>query len=1271
MSAPRPKARPPLIPERYIDVPSQRLYVLSLGLLCQAIKIFDLAQYILGYDQTGYLQKWLWVDFAYCVSLAQLRIPRLNYSKSVVVLQILSLWLLDGLMFGGIRVNGGADTADELSHRTLASTPSSFGLSDVLSSIPGLGMLVSPGEGDKHLLGQHTVRMSPISTAQLHLEGQTFCLATPGDSVLIPVLFNNSEPTSVRYSLSPLGSSVQSGKTKGTFSKPKTDVTELSAKELKAIESARAEALQLTRSVTREVDDDEYDDDDETESTEGDLRSSYSWLQTSQSIFHIRVNKPGTLRLERVAHASGVDARLAYPSEVKIAPCPSAEFVEDNTRIDDTIRCAGEDPDFDIKIRIYGVPPLSLGWFRETNGQRESFVVQGIEGTHEESTESLDMAPQTIEVPLTVSVVTLGTHLYSLESVTDGLGNHVTLRQPPAITNSRYTKQMTVLRRPSVSFRKCAPGKPAYLLIGSEASLPITAHDVDDVDAPLSVKIRFEPSEGAGKVVKPWTKTILSQDMPRDFHLAVKDAGTYTIEEVHGRYCEGDVLNPDVCPVVELPKPVAEIEWRRIHECSGDTGVAASLVLHGTPPFQVYYRAQRDRETARELVKTFQSARGELTLQPEHSGHYTYSFIALSDANYKRVTLNGPSIDQTVHPLASVDFSQPTSGGRKRQISSCSGHLVNVDVELKGTGPWTVEYQIVSATRTDTITATGIQTSKASLEVPIPASVDTEGGFFNIDLVSVEDSSGCKRTVSVPGITVNVRRVQPTVKFYGRDDKRHLTVLERDLARLPLRLTGDGPWRVEYRLQGEPERIRTATVSGPNDYLQVTEPGTYELLNVRDSQCPGTVHANDATYAVDWVPRPFAALAKGTEATYEAYNGSYILPPVCEHTPDHIDLDLTGRPPFEITYNIARPSDMGGSVLIGQPTFSSIQPSTRFQLLTSDAGRIYYEVKQIGDAAYPLEKHKDTTIPRASRLLFEQEVLRRPSARFETTNRMSHCLGDALVPSDAASEGVIVLEGTPPFIMNLSVHNLAASEISKHTIKIRSKIWKVEIPDYHFNTIGPHRITIDSVQDASHCEQVVLDPSSQSAMVDIVESAAIVPFDRKEHYCVGEVSQFQLEGIPPWTIGYRINGKSHSQNAIVSPFSLVQQQPGEFVVTSIAHQQQMCKTSVADLRYTVHPLPSAQVGHGKRILQDIHEGDQAEIVFTLLGEPPFTFTYQRAETVNVKKAGRPGKVLETHTVSGVNTHEYSIFSASEGTWTVTFIADRYCRYPFQDSVIRA
>lgn len=66
-------------------------------------------------------------------------------------------------------------------------------------------------------------------------------------------------------------------------------------------------------------------------------------------------------------------------------------------------------------------------------------------------------------------------------------------------------------------------------------------------------------------------------------------------------------------------------------------------------------------------------------------------------------------------------------------------------------------------------------------------------------LVSVEDSSGCKRTLSVPGVTVSVKKVKPTAKFYGKEGRRRVVTLENEQARLPLRLTGDGVPLFQYR----------------------------------------------------------------------------------------------------------------------------------------------------------------------------------------------------------------------------------------------------------------------------------------------------------------------------------------------------------------------------------------------------------------------------------------------------------------------------------------
>jgi nucleoporin POM152 len=177
-------------------------------------------------------------------------------------------------------------------------------------------------------------------------------------------------------------------------------------------------------------------------------------------------------------------------------------------------------------------------------------------------------------------------------------------------------------------------------------------------------------------------------------------------------------------------------------------------------------------------------------------------------------------------------------------------------------------------------------------------------------------------------------------------------------------------------------------------------------------------------------------------------------------------------------------------------------------------------VKQIGDAPYPLAKHKNDFIPRSERLLFEQQVYSRPIARFRNNNRMSYCLNDALVPQDATTtDGQIMLQGTPPFELQISIKNLAASKVETEIIKVHGTTWTVSLPQYTFGSIGPHLITIESVQDASRCEQAALDPLYRSIWVDVAETAAIIPINRREDFCVGEISYFQLEGIPPWTIG--------------------------------------------------------------------------------------------------------------------------------------------------------
>jgi nucleoporin POM152 len=231
--------------------------------------------------------------------------------------------------------------------------------------VPTFGLFGTNDGSDPHLLGQHTVRMSPISTAQLNPYAEAFCLESPGSVVLIPILLNNTTPIGIRYTLLPLGH----GESQEIVGKVET--YDLNAKDIRAIEQSRQESLELTRTNAnkRDINDpdyDEYDDGDEEDSTESPVDA----LQKSQTLVHVHVAKPGTLRLERVIDSADFDARLAYPLEVVIAPCPKAEFVPDDISRGDNVKCAaagvvsdykgstpGEDVDFNLDI--FGVPPLS------------------------------------------------------------------------------------------------------------------------------------------------------------------------------------------------------------------------------------------------------------------------------------------------------------------------------------------------------------------------------------------------------------------------------------------------------------------------------------------------------------------------------------------------------------------------------------------------------------------------------------------------------------------------------------------------------------------------------------------------------------------------------------------------------------------------------------------------------------------------------------------------------------------------------------------------
>ena len=420
---------------------------------------------------------------------------------------------------------------------------------DIISPL-SFGLLSSSSSNarDSHLLGQHTVRMSPISTAHLNPQGLNFCLSPTNDLVLLPVLLNNTNLAGLRYTYTPL-SYMDEG------SRGKVETHELSAKDLKQVEQTYHERLQLvaTGQPARTTDEyDEYDDDHDESSSQ----SAKSTLQQTQTLVHILLSRPGIVRLKRVYDSSNADARLVV-SEAIVVPCPRVEFAEDDTSASQkSIRCAGQDADLQLKINVHGVPPLSLRWVKIINGNQEQFLVEGIEADHKDKHFQVDDSPepslslataqrgidvQDVNIPLTISLDKSGTYLYALEEIADGVGNIVRVGSdltPPetdSISQTKTTRSFMVLKKPAVSFAHCSSEMPTSLLIGSEAALTIKSIESDNFDAPWDISLSYQPPIDAksSKHMKPWKKTLKTE--ARSLTFSASTPGVYKILGVTGK----------------------------------------------------------------------------------------------------------------------------------------------------------------------------------------------------------------------------------------------------------------------------------------------------------------------------------------------------------------------------------------------------------------------------------------------------------------------------------------------------------------------------------------------------------------------------------------------------------------------------------------------------------------------------------------------------------------------------------------------------------------
>ncbi|KAK4187839.1 hypothetical protein QBC35DRAFT_463454 [Podospora australis] len=1200
-----PSTNAPIIPLNILDAPTQRLYAFGVYGCLFAWKLYDWSGVVDENTESFWLfLKWIAIDFVFLFGIPELRIPWLELSQPFVIVTFVLHALLDwmfmfnvGLPWQGFLLGFVKMFYD----REIAISESNVKISSILHN-------------QSLIMGRQVINILPEGSAILNPERQAFCLDRDRKIAAIPLFFNATIPVEVEIIRTDLETNQQ-------------EVMKLSRVQLRDIE--------------RKAKRDEHED-----------------AQTVQ--FDLPVKKAGAYHLGRVLDEYKLEVQRSSP-QTFVVPCPKAWVGPVTT----SGKCRGELSD--LSLQVEGTPPLRISYSRTINGkeyrdfhfqslQPEGFVsplsaLRSSGLVHEDDEDISWAKSQRVPVGLNESMDRSGIWQYSVDEVQDGFGNVVKYVSPADDPDAKpksknLVQTFKVKERPSVRLEGCDLRNPMRGPKGDSKELPVkfeisgpapdkTAHSLSWHFSPIDTLTK---SGDHGEVISTGSYVANSlKDRPR-----ISAPGLYTLKSISADGCEGEIQEPSSCLLLNPLEPTIALRSKEIPDtCAGNSiGLQVDIDLIGTPPFVVeYLEIFENGKKNRRTVKV-PGLRYQIQLKPAEAGDYRYIFTTLSDDVYRNQKLSGPEyvLEQSVKPQANAKILNP---GKK---SACLGDKVTADIKLDGDAPFTLEWEVIHDGKRRSEKATNIEGDTYRIETPAL----NQGGEYTLALTSVQDRRGCRNFLQKE-LKISVRRQSPRAAFGQVGHKRKIMGVEGGLTQLPLRLTGEGPWKVQYTNinEGTPEnpKIREKTIQNDNDYLYVNDRGTYKITDVWDKQCPGVVDSKAAQFEVDWYPRPELSvlLSHGVKKTDTGFS----LEDVCEGDVSGFEVAMQGTAPFTVEYEV-RHKPLQGSGGHYKKKFDAALRKESIQADTSKPGLYTYKFTSLEDHLY------DADAKRFKALEVQQKVNRKPSAAFVKPGQtFKYCKTE-----QGGEDGIpVTLTGVPPFALEVEIkHQSAALPEIYRTPIINTNTYEIRIPRHQLR-LGTQHIRIRDVKDGSGCHSVTANIAGPSVQVQLFEAPTIYPLETRTDYCVGERISYTLSGLPPFEVWYTFEGVESKARSETTNFRRLAHAPGEFAITTISDKASECRAPV-NVAKTIHPMPAVKISRGRNSRVDIHEGGEVEIMFEFWGTPPFEFTYTRSS--NAKK-GQKSQVLETrHDIS----HEHSkiVRASQEGTYEVVAIKDRYCSF---------
>ncbi|KAH8791491.1 hypothetical protein BGZ57DRAFT_784677 [Hyaloscypha finlandica] len=1188
----------PVIPVNLIDAPSQRMYTFAVYGLLLVWRIYDWWQLVEdGTTSIGLFLKWSALDSIFLFGVPYLRIPWLEWSETTsVVAGCLHAALNIMLMFRiPLPIEGWLlFMAKTVFDREMSISENSVRPASILHN-------------SSLIMGKQIINILPEGSVTMNPDRHPFCVDSIRPVVHIPLYFNQTKPKVVEL-------------LRIDFDTNANETIVLSQKE---------------------------------------VNSAHKTPDDNLLLINYAAKKPGLYRLLRVVDKTKLEVQRRM-SDTLVVNCPRAAVK--STASD---KCLGDLSD--LTMEIEGTPPLKVVYSRTANSDQSVHHFQSIQpenfaspllGSTRAGTlvvaGSQDVSwarTHRITVPLNESMIPSGHWLYSIDEIHDATGNIANFSTGADDGEHNYPKgahleqAFTVHERPIARLTGCDSRNPLMVANGKSVQLPVQyaspGRTPDDTSHTLIWK--FSPLDTLTKSGDHGMEVILEEYSAKTAHNtpAIREPGLYTLTGVKSKFCDGEIKEPASCLLLNPPEPQLSITAENINDkCAGNSiGLLVDLDLIGTPPFTVRYEIATKSGSHMESVRV-PGLRHQLELKPKDAGHFKYRFISIDDAVYKGHQLGGKDLllEQDVKPPASAHLRRPSG-----TIDACIEEPVEMNVELSGEKPFTLEYELVHDGKRKKTKEIGIETDVLKIQTDPLA----KGGEYSLALTSIQDKTGCKIFLNSE-VKFTVRRQRPKVSF-GHLEGKHKTVeVEGRQVDLPLRLTGRSPWTIRYHNMNESSKvILEKTARSTNDIIRVNQRGTYEILDVSDDQCPGTVDPTASKFEVDWFPRPQIKLADTAVLIPEGKK--FKKREVCEGDIDAVEVNLIGTSPYNVKYQVRHKPEHGSSSIQNKEFEAALGLAT-ISMETGKAGTYEYEFSELSDGLYDHEAKKFTP------LVLSQKVNRKPSAHFVKPGQSyKYCkeelAGDEVIP--------IKLGGVPPFSLEIDIKHQSSSR--PETVKVAN----IETNHYDFRiphrvlSLGVHQVSVRKVRDSHGCQQKT-EYGAPHVQVQVYDVPTIYPLDSRADYCVGERISYTLSGTAPFEIFYTFEGVQRKAKSITTTFKRIAEKPGNFTITAVSDKASECKarTNISKL---VHEMPSVKISKGKQVEVDIHEGGQAEILFEFWGTPPFEFTYTRS--TNARK-GQKSQVLETrHEVS--YEHSKTIQSSQEGTYEVVAIKDKFCSFSTQ------